>query len=70
MSTQCPNCDYTHDVMIDINDEAESKVLNGHGRFYSISNGMTMQRPERYSHDLEETPLLGCPSCGTIFIDV
>lgn len=67
---KCPHCSYEHGFNMD----AENMKIEGSdGDFYSLSNQVTMERPApawEYSDKPETVGLLGCPSCGKVFMNI
>ena len=59
----CPNCNYEPEIN-------DLDYCDGPGRFYTIALEMK-QEPNPYSkYDVRREPLLGCPLCGTVFINM
>lgn len=61
----CPKCDYKYGWTIDAGD-----VKGDKGEFFTLSIPMQRTNPYSYYRDKQEQNVLGCPNCGTIFLDV
>lgn len=57
---ECPYCKY--DYIYDSTSEC--------GTFYRISNDIMMERPTDRIWQNDKVPILGCPRCGGIFIEI
>lgn len=61
----CPKCDYKHGWSIDDGD-----ITGDKGEFYTLPIQMKRTNPYSYFREIQEKDVLGCPNCGTIFLDV
>ncbi|HET8686333.1 MAG TPA: hypothetical protein VFM18_06675 [Methanosarcina sp.] len=66
---KCPNCGYEHGWHTNEKSGKYQKHEGSEGDFYSITNGIHAVRDENMLVE-KRRDIFGCPSCGSIFIDV
>ena len=61
---KCPTCNYEHGW----SPEKYNSINGEHGKFYTLSNNIHMERTDPASYYMDKKTLVGCPKCNSVFM--
>jgi len=67
---KCPSCCYEHGSEWDEKKQKYIEVTDGKGDFYTNKLDMERDDTESYHNEKQTKDIHGCPSCGSLFMDV